>query len=82
MADEEILKIRKEFGAYLKKHREEVLKEKNLLAFSYNSELDNSKLGKIEKGEVDIQFSTLIEIAKTYKLSSKSILGFKILATE
>ncbi|WP_114790441.1 hypothetical protein U0035_14285 [Niabella yanshanensis] len=82
MADDEILKIRKEFGAYLKKHREEVLKEKNLLAFSYNSELDNSKLGKIEKGEVDIQFSTLIEIAKTYKLSSKSILGFKILTTE
>ncbi|ULT44891.1 hypothetical protein KRR40_17180 [Niabella defluvii] len=82
MADEEILKIRKEFGAYLKKHREEVLKEKNLLAFSYNSELDNSKLGKIEKGEVDIQFNTLIEIAKTYKLSSKSILGFKVLTAE
>jgi len=52
------------------------------LAFSYNSELDNSKLGKIEKGEVDIQFSTLIEIAKTYKLSSKSILGFKVLISD
>ena len=82
MTREEILKIRKEFGAYLKKHREEVLKEKNLLAFSYNSELDNSKLGKIEKGEVDIQFSTLIEIAKTYRLSSKSILGFKVLTAD
>lgn len=82
MAIEETLQIRKEFGAYLKKHREEVLKEKNLLAFSYNSELDNSKLGKIEKGEIDIQFSTLIEIAKTYKLSSKSILGFKLLIAE
>jgi hypothetical protein len=82
MTREEILKIRKEFGAYLKKHREEVLKERKLLAFSYNSELDNSKLGKIEKGEVDIQFSTLIEIAKTYKLSPKSILGFKVLISD
>jgi len=82
MANEEVLRIRKEFGAYLKKHREEVLQERNLLAFSYNSELDNSKLGKIEKGEIDIQFSTLIEIARTYKLSPKSILGFKLIITE
>lgn len=69
--------IKKEFGAYLKKHRLEVLKENNLLAFSYNSSLDNSKLGKIEKGEVDFQFETLLELAKTYKLTSKDILGFK-----
>jgi predicted transcriptional regulator len=69
--------IKKEFGAYLKKHRLEVLKETNLLAFSYNSNLDNSKLGKIEKGEVDFQFETLLELAKTYKLTSKDILGFK-----
>ncbi|GAB3426551.1 hypothetical protein [Niabella aquatica] len=82
MANEEVLRIRKEFGAYLKKHREEILKERNLLAFSYNSELDNSKLGKIEKGEVDIQFSTLIEIARTYRLPSKAIFGFKCIITE
>ncbi|MCH5597956.1 hypothetical protein [Niabella ginsengisoli] len=54
------------------------MKEKNLLAFSYSSELDNSKLRKIERGEIDIQFSTLIEIAKTYKLTAKNILGFRI----
>lgn len=69
--------IKKEFGAYLKKHRVEVLKEPNLLVFSYSSKLDNSKLGKIEKGEIDFQFETLLEIAKTYKLTSKDILGFK-----
>ena len=66
------------FGAFLKKHREEVLHEKNLLNFSYSSKLDNSKLAKIEKGEVDIRFSTLIEIAETYKLTDKDILGFKM----
>jgi predicted transcriptional regulator len=69
--------IRKEFGAYLKRHRLEVLKETNLLDFSYSSTLDNSKLGKIEKGEVDFRFDTLIEVAKTCKLTSKDILGFK-----
>ena len=68
----------KEFGLYLKKHRIEVLKEKNLLNFSYTSALDNSKLGKIEKGEIDMQFDTLIEIAKTYKLLDKGLFGFKI----
>ncbi len=74
--------IKKEFGAYLKKHRLEVLKETNLLDFSYSSTLDNSKLAKIEKGEVDFRFETLQEIAKTYKLTSKDILGFKFEAGE
>ena len=78
MAGKERPDIKKTFGAYLKRHREEVLKEKNLLVFSYSSNLDNSKLGKIEKGEIDFQFETLIEIARTYKLTSKAILGFKL----
>lgn len=70
--------VREKFGAYLKKHREDILKEKNLLKFSYSSNLDNSKLAKIEKGEIDIQFDTLIEIAKTYKLLDKRLFGFDI----
>ncbi|MBX2920690.1 MAG: hypothetical protein KF746_00760 [Chitinophagaceae bacterium] len=78
MARKTKLTVQRAFGAYLKKHREEVLQEKNLLSFSYSSKLDNSKLAKIEKGEVDIRFSTLIEIAETYKLTDKNILGFKI----
>ncbi len=71
-------KTLKEFGQYLRKHRIEVLKEKNLLNFSYSSKLDNSKLGKIEKGEVDMQFDTLIEVAKTYKLLDKGLFGLRI----
>ena len=74
--------IKKEFGAFLQKHRIEVLKEKNLLEFSYYSKLDNSKLAKIEKGEIDFRFDTLIEIAKTYKLPEKVILGFKLDITD
>ncbi|AYD46384.1 helix-turn-helix domain-containing protein [Arachidicoccus soli] len=71
-----------EFGAYLKNRREKTLKEDNLLQFSYLSNLDNSKLAKIEKGKIDIQFSTLIEIAKAYKLTDKAILGFKFISDE
>ena len=78
MARKTKLTVQQAFGAYLKKHREEVLQEKKLLSFSYSSKLDNSKLAKIEKGEVDIRFSTLIEIAETYRLTDKNILGFKI----
>ena len=78
MANELQKNIRTKFGAYLKKHREEVLKQKNLLHFSYTTNLDNSKLAKIEKGEVDIRLSTLLEIAEAYKLSAKGLLGFSI----
>jgi hypothetical protein len=75
-------KIREAFGTHLKDRREKVLKEKNLLKFSYSSNLDNSKLGKIEKGEIDFQFDTLLEIAETYKLTDKAILGFKFAIEE
>lgn len=78
MANNSERNIRQEFGAYLKKHREEVLKQKNLLHFSYTTNLDNSKLAKIEKGEVDFRLSTLLEIAEAYKLSTKGLLGFSI----
>lgn len=77
MTKDSIESVRKRFGEYLKNRRENVLKEKNLLVFSYNSKLDNSKLRKIERGEVDIRFNTIIEVAKTYKLTDKAILGFR-----
>jgi len=75
-------KNREAFGSYLKNRREKVLKEKNLLKFSYSSNFDNSKLAKIEKGEIDFQFDTLLEIAETYKLAGKTILGFKLIVEE
>ncbi len=78
MDDNEKHRIRVAFGLYLKNRREKVLKEKNLLKFSYSSNLDNSKIAKIEKGDIDFRFETLLEIAKTYKLNDKAILGFKL----
>lgn len=71
--------IRKQFGEYLQRHRENVLKVKSVRELSFTSTIDNSKLSKIEKGQVNFGFDNLLEIAITYKLSDKEILGFTLL---
>jgi hypothetical protein len=71
-------KIRKLFGSYLKTRREEVLKIKSVRQLSFSSNLDYSKLNKIEKGLVDFRFDTLIEISITYKLQPKQLFDFPI----
>lgn len=68
--------IRKQFGEYLQRHRENVLKIKSVRELSFTSNIDNSKLSKIEKGQVNFGFDNLLEIAITYKLTHKEILGF------
>jgi hypothetical protein len=70
--------IRKQFGEYLQRHRENVLKIKSVRELSFTSTIDNSKLSKIEKGQVNFGFDNLLEIAVTYKLTHKDILGFAI----
>jgi hypothetical protein len=72
------IEIRKQFGQYLQSHRENVLKIKSVRELSFSSSLDNSKLSKIEKGQVNFGFDNLVELAVTYKLSKKDILGFGI----
>lgn len=68
--------IRKQFGGYLQNHRENVLKIKSVRELSFSSNIDNSKLSKIEKGQVNFGFDILLEIAVTYKLAHKDVLGF------
>jgi hypothetical protein len=70
--------IRKQFGEYLQNHRENVLKIKSVRELSFSSNIDNSKLSKIEKGQVNFGFDILLEIAVTYKLSNKDVLGFAL----
>jgi hypothetical protein len=70
--------IRKQFGQYLQRHRENVLKIKSVREISFSSSIDNSKLSKIEKGQVNFGFDNLLEIAVTYKLTQKDILGFTL----
>ncbi|QEC69317.1 helix-turn-helix transcriptional regulator [Panacibacter ginsenosidivorans] len=70
--------IRKLFGMYLKKRREEYLKINSVRQLSFNSNIDQSKLSKIEKGQIDFRFDTLMEIAITYKLKPKQLFDFDI----
>lgn len=72
------LEIRKLFGAALKKRREEYLKIDSVRQLSFSSNLDQSKLNKIEKGQIDIRFDTLMEIALTYKLKPRQLFDFNI----
>ena len=70
--------VRKLFGAYLKKRRVDYLKIDSVRQLSFTSNLDQSKLSKIEKGQVDIRFDTLMEIALTYKLKPNQLFDFPI----
>jgi len=70
--------IREMFGAHLKKHREEHLRIDSMRQLSFLSNLDHSKLSKIEKGKINLTFDTLMEIAITYKLKPKDLFNFPI----
>lgn len=70
--------IRKLLGEFLRNRRVKELKIKSVRQLSFESTLDQSKLTKIEKGEIDFRFDTLIELAKTYKISLSKILSFDI----
>ena len=70
--------IRKLFGSYLKNRREKILKIESVRQLSFSSNLDPSKLTKIEKGLIDIRFDTLMEVALTYKLNPKQLFNFTI----
>jgi hypothetical protein len=70
--------IRKLFGAYLQKRREEYLKIDSVRQLSFSSNLDQSKLSKIEKGKIDFRFDTLLEVAVTYKMKPKQLFDFEI----
>lgn len=66
------------FGEYLKQRREKVLKIESVRQLSFSSNLDQSKLSKIEKGLLDIRFDTILEVALTYQLHPKDLFDFEI----
>lgn len=78
MTDKKKKEVRKLFGAYLKNRRESILKISSVRQLSFSSDLDASKLNKIEKGLLDFRFDTLLEIAITYKLKPHEIFNFSI----
>lgn len=67
--------IRK-FGDQLKKIREE-------RGYSYRQmaqlcDVDHSQISKIEKGKVDIQITTVLELAKGLNVEPKELFAFKV----
>jgi transcriptional regulator with XRE-family HTH domain len=62
-SDKKKLKI---FGANIKRLREG--KQLSLLKMSYACNIDNSKIAKIEKGGVNITFTTLIQLAEALEI--------------
>jgi predicted transcriptional regulator len=69
--------LRKKLGDFLKKRRVNDLGI-SALQLSLSSNLDHSKLVKIEKGLVDFRFETLLELAETYKIQPRDMLDFDI----
>jgi transcriptional regulator with XRE-family HTH domain len=70
--------VRKLFGEHLQRQRENILKIDSVRQLSFASNLDQSKLSKIEKGQIDVRFDTLLEIALTYKLKPQELFHFDI----
>ena len=67
--------IQKQFGANLQKIR--LAKGLSLRALAANCSLDDSNISKIEQGKVDIQLSTLFELAKGLDMEPMELLNFR-----
>ncbi|WP_303316758.1 helix-turn-helix transcriptional regulator [Flavivirga abyssicola] len=73
-----------------KKYKEEVLvlfgrrvaelrldKKLSLRELAKECDLDNSKINKIEKGKINVQFFTILELAGALKVHPKELFDFK-----
>lgn len=68
--------IQQQFGANLQKIR--IAKGLTLRALAANCDLDDSNISKIEQGKVDIQLSTLFELAKGLGVEANELLEFEL----
>jgi transcriptional regulator with XRE-family HTH domain len=68
--------IQKKFGDHLRKIRES--KELSLRQVSYNCELDDSNISKIEHGKFNVTLATIIELAKGLDVPAKKLLDFEV----
>ena len=63
------------FGAQLEKLRTE--KELSLRTLAQRCDIDHSDIGKIEKGKIDIQIGTVMELAKGLNVHPRELFDFK-----
>jgi transcriptional regulator with XRE-family HTH domain len=69
-SDKKNLKL---LGANIKRLRE--AKHLSLRDLSYACNIDNSKISKIEKGQVNITFTTLLQIANALEIHPSELLN-------
>lgn len=62
----------KKLGANIKRLRE--AKNLSLRELSYACDIDNSKISKIEKGQINITFTTILQLAKALEISPSELL--------
>lgn len=60
------------FGKHLKKVR--IKKKISQRQLSFNCDLDNSFIAKVEKGQFNIQLGTIVELAKGLNIHPKELL--------
>jgi len=68
-SDKKYLKI---LGANIKRLRE--AKGLSLRQLSYACNIDNSKISKIEKGQINITFTTLLQLANALEMHPSELL--------
>lgn len=66
--------LKQKFGSHIKKIRES--KGMSLIEVDYRCNLDESNISKIENGKVNIQLSTIFELAKGLGVEAKELLDF------
>jgi transcriptional regulator with XRE-family HTH domain len=76
MSEKEIARLKKLFGANLKKIRES--KSLSLLEADYGSELNESNISKYENGKREPQLSTIFKLAKMLRIHPKELLDFGV----
>jgi transcriptional regulator with XRE-family HTH domain len=69
-------KALKKFGDNLSKLRKE--QNLSLRELSYACNIDHSKIGKIEKGQINITLTTLFELAKGLEVDLSRLVEFSV----
>ncbi|HMH22321.1 MAG TPA: helix-turn-helix transcriptional regulator [Puia sp.] len=69
-------KVLKKFGENLRKLRKQ--KKLSLRQMSYACSIDNSKIAKIEKGKVNITYTTLLQLALALEIHPSSLLHYDL----
>lgn len=74
MDKDKIELLKREFGKHLQGIRDK--QKMSLLDVSYNCNIDDSKISKIEHGKFNITLATIVELAKGLNVHHKKLLDF------